>query len=259
MRIASVVLILLLVTGFSATPAAALQSLQVSFEGRSYTVVELDLAHDRLELVWRDAADHAYGSIDALRAATAARGRKLLFATNAGMYDKEARPLGLHVEEGRVLRSLNVAQPASGKGNFAIPPNGIFYVDVDSHAGVLPSASWPDAGIKARLATQSGPMLLIDGAVNPRFIVDSDSRKWRSAVCAREPERVTFAVSEVPVSFFSFAEFFRKRIGCRDALYLDGTLTRIYTRERGYAGAPAFLVRPYVGMLAVFESPAPRK
>ncbi|MGB4859960.1 MAG: phosphodiester glycosidase family protein, partial [Dokdonella sp.] len=103
------------------------------------------------------------------------------------------------------------------------------------------------------VASQSGPMLLIDGSINPKFDIDSDSRKWRSGVCAPRPDRVEFVVSTVPVSFHEFARVFRDQLGCRDALYLDGTLSRIWTAEDGYSGAPAFLVKPYVGIFAVFD------
>jgi uncharacterized protein YigE (DUF2233 family) len=95
--------------------------------------------------------------------------------------------------------------------------------------------------------------------VNPGFLENSDSRKWRSGVCAETPSRVVFAVSETPVTFHAFAELFRDKIGCRDALYLDGTLSQIYTAADGYAGAPDVMVKPYAGMLAVFSSkPASR-
>ncbi len=238
-----------------ALPAAAVESRQASFAGVGLRVVEVDLAHERLELVWRQAGDAAFGSIEALRQQAAADGRDLLFATNAGIYDHAFRPLGLHVEDGQVLRPLNTARGAPGAGNFSIQPNGVFYVDQDGHAGVVTTDAWREAGIAARLATQSGPMLVVDGAVNPAFDAASQSLKWRSGVCAPAPGRVVFAVSEAPLSFHAFARFFRDRLGCADALYLDGTLSRIWTRQDGYAGAPAFMVKPYAGIFAVFATP----
>ena len=123
----------------------------------------------------------------------------------------------------------------------------------------MPTATWAAQHIEARVATQSGPMLVIDGEVNAGFLESSDSRKWRSGVCAQTPQRVAFAVSESPVTFHTFARVFRDQLGCRDALYLDGTLSQIYTATDGYAGAPSVMVKPYAGMLAVFASkPASR-
>jgi uncharacterized protein YigE (DUF2233 family) len=95
-------------------------------------------------------------------------------------------------------------------------------------------------------------MLVIDGEVNPAFVESSDSRKWRSGVCAQVPDRVVFAVSRTPVTFHAFARLFRDNLGCREALYLDGTLSQIYTSTDGYDGAPDMMVKPYAGMLAVF-------
>ena len=132
----------------------------------------------------------------------------------------------------------------------------MFYVDQQNRAAVMTTAAWREKKIDARLATQSGPMLVIGGAINPNFDAESDSLKWRSGVCAKTAQRVIFAVSEAPVTFHAFARLFRDELGCRDALYLDGTLSRIYTKADGYAGAPAIMVKPYAAMLAVFASDA---
>jgi uncharacterized protein YigE (DUF2233 family) len=239
-----------------ATPARALDSRHLQADGVDYRVVTVELPADHLELHWRDAAGAPLGSIDRLDAAGSAAGRTLLFATNAGIYDSDFRPLGLHVEGGRELRPLNTARASGSAGNFAIQPNGVFFIDHSGAAGVVPTAEWRARPRNARLATQSGPMLVVDGVINGRFDAGSDSLKWRSGVCAKTPDRVLFAVSEGPVTFHAFARLFRDELGCRDALYLDGTLSRIYTRGDGFAGAPAMLVKPYAGMFAVFRESA---
>lgn len=220
----------------------------------TYRVVDLDLASDHLELYWKDDAGQPLAGIDRLRDWGAARGHTLLFAANAGIYDREYRPLGLHVEEGIALRPLNTTRAGSGHGNFAMQPNGVFYVDQNDRAGVTTTDRWRERGPRARIASQSGPMLVVDGEINRAFDAQSDSLKWRSGVCAPTPSRVVFAVSEVPVSFHAFARLFHDTLGCRDALYLDGTLSRLWTRSEGYAGAAAMMVKPYAGMFAVFEA-----
>ena len=234
-----------------ASRAAGVES-QVVHAGESdYRVVTVDLRQDTLELYWRNADDAPYGSIAALKRTGDAEGRTLLFATNAGMYDRQFRPLGLTIADGRILRPWNPAR-GGGSGNFGLQPNGIFYVDGQDHADVVASAGWTAQAIDARVATQSGPMLVIDGDINPAFLENSESRKWRSGVCAQTSERVVFAVSRAPVTFHAFARLFRDNLGCREALYLDGTLSQIYTAEDGYDGAPDMMVKPYAGMLAVF-------
>lgn len=240
----------------SAPSAFALESRVVQTDAGDYRVVAVDVAHETLDLHWRDADGVPYASIEVLRQSAEAQGHALAFATNAGIYDREYRPLGLTIADGRTLRPINTAR-GGGRGNFGMQPNGIFYVDREGHAGVIETAKWRDAQIEARVATQSGPMLVVDGRINPGFLESSDSRKWRSGVCAPSPERAVFAVSTMPVTFHAFARLFRDRLGCRDALYLDGTLSQIYTAADGYSGAPAVMVKPYAGMLAVFaERPA---
>jgi uncharacterized protein YigE (DUF2233 family) len=235
---------------------AAPESRALRVDDLPFRVVDIDLAHDHLELHWKDAADQPLASIDGLRQWGSAQGRSLLFATNAGIYDRQFHPLGLYVEDDRTLRPLNTAQGTGRSGNFAMQPNGVFYLDRSGHAAVVTTQHWRDRRIDARLATQSGPMLVVDGAINPSFDAQSDSLKWRSGVCAETSQHVVFAVSEVPVTFHAFARLFRDGLGCRDALYLDGTLSRIYTRGEGFFGAPDMMVKPYVGMFAIFAPPA---
>lgn len=248
---------LLILGAAQAAPAVALEARTIQFDGIGFRLVELDLAHDRLELRWKDSHGNAIAGIEGLRNSADPSGRELLFAANAGIYDREYRPLGLHIENSRTLRPLNTVRGNASAGNFAIQPNGVFYVDTTGHAGVIATSSWESSGIKARLATQSGPMLVVDGVINPAFDDKSDSLKWRSGVCARTPGQVVFAVSQSPVSFHAFAQMFLGVIGCHDALYLDGTLSRIYTAQDGYAGAPQMMVKPYVGMFAVFSDNTP--
>ena len=238
-------------------PADALETRTVRFAEGEYRVVDIDLSRDALELYWRDPQGTPLASIERLRDWGREHGHSLSFATNAGIYDSEYRPLGLHIEQGRTLRRLNTSRGSARAGNFAIQPNGVFYVDAKDHAGVVPTAAWNESGIHARVATQSGPMLVVDGAINANFQPGSDSLKWRSGVCAPAPGHVVFAVSAAPVNFHAFARLFRDQLGCRDALYLDGTLSRMWTRTDGYAGAPAMMVKPYAGMFAVFGALPP--
>lgn len=246
----------LLLAGLSAASAAgAVEGRDLDVDGVGYRVVTVDLRRETLEAHWRDADGKPFETIDALRAWGEAHGLRLAFATNAGIYDGQYRPLGLYVEDGRTLRPLNTAKGNPRAGNFSMQPNGVFYVGADGRGGVLTTAAWQTANIPARLATQSGPMLLVDGAINDHFVAGSDSLKWRSGVCAATPAQAVFAVSSVPVSFHAFARLFRDELGCRDALYLDGSLSRIYTDADGYAGAPAFVGKPYVGILALFDAP----
>nr|WP_132146907.1 phosphodiester glycosidase family protein [Luteibacter rhizovicinus] len=235
------------------TPADALDSRDVVFENQSYRVVSIDTRRDAIELHWRDPeTQQPFGTIEALRAWGEGKGRTLAFATNAGIYDRQFAPLGLYIEDGKTVVPLNLVHGNPRSGNFSLLPNGVFAIYDDGHAEVRTSEAFRAAGSKPRVASQSGPMLVIDGQINPQFDDGSDSMKWRSGVCAKTPTEVVFVVSRAPVNFHSFARLFRDEIGCRDALFLDGTISQAYTAEDGYAGAPAFMTKPYAGMFAVF-------
>ncbi|WHZ18834.1 MAG: hypothetical protein OJF55_000983 [Rhodanobacteraceae bacterium] len=221
-----------------------------------FRVVTIDLAKADLSLHWRDPeTGQPFASIHALQAWGATHDRTLLLAANAGIYDAQGEPLGLYVENGKALKPLNTAHGNPASGNFSLLPNGVFAIDVDGHASVQTTADFATAHAQPRWATQSGPMLVIDGKINPNFDVGSDSTKWRSGVCTPKPNEVVFAVSTAPVNFHEFARLFRDKLGCRDALYLDGTLSQIYV-DGNYYGAPAFMVKPYAGIFAVFAPPS---
>lgn len=230
----------------------------VAFDNLHFRVVAIELAKADLSLHWRDpATGKPFASIHSLQLWGTRHGQRLLFAANAGIYDAHGEPLGLYVENGKTLKPLNTAHGDPAAGNFSLLPNGVFAIDAAGHASVQTTRAFAKADAKPRIATQSGPMLVIDGKINPEFMAGSDSVKWRSGVCAPAPDKVVFAVSTGPVNFHTFASLFRDKLGCRDALYLDGTLSQIYTGGN-YYGAPAFMVKPYAGIFAVFV-PAHRK
>lgn len=198
-----------------------------------------------IRLFLNDASGAPLGQFDQLQAMLAASGETLLFAMNAGMYHEDRSPVGLYVENGA---TLSLANDNDGPGNFHLKPNGIFYVAADGRAyleetGVYLKIKQPPP----QYATQSGPMLVIDGALHHRFIKDSPSRKRRNGVGVTESGTVIFALADTPINFYDFARFFRDELKTPNALYLDGTISRLYAPEiaRQDAGAP---LGPIVGV-----------
>ncbi len=233
------------------------RSRHVQFDKLPFRVVRIDLGKAPLALYWRNPETHQpFASIAALRDWGKAHHRKLLFAANAGIYDRHRAPLGLYVENGTTLVPLNTAHGDPRQGNFSLLPNGVFSIDGQGRARVRTTTAFRNAHVHPQWATQSGPMLVIDGKLNPHFKADSDSIKWRSGVCARTPGQVVFAISEAPVNFHTFARLFRDKLGCTNALYLDGTLSQFFA-DGTYYGPPAFMIKPYAGMFAVFASGNP--
>lgn len=206
------------------SPGEAEPCRRESFENAAYIICSFDLTRSELRTFWRDEAGEPYGSFSAVADDLAAAGLKLQFAMNGGMYDDGLAPVGLYVEDGRELKAANTADAA---GNFHMKPNGVFYLDGDE-AGVLETGRFLNVRPETQFATQSGPMLVIDGEIHPRFIPGSDSLKRRNGVGVSSPTEVHFAISEGAVSFHDFARLFRERLGCGNALFLDGTVSSVY-------------------------------
>ncbi|WP_171524391.1 phosphodiester glycosidase family protein, partial [Acinetobacter baumannii] len=63
-----------------------------------------------------------------------------------------------------------------------------------------------------RFATQSGPMLLIDGQLHPKLAENGTSLQIRNAVGVGLNGSAWFAISNAPVSFGRFARLFRDKL-----------------------------------------------
>jgi uncharacterized protein YigE (DUF2233 family) len=87
------------------------------------------------------------------------------------------------------------------------------------------------SGISPRFASQSGPMLVIDGEIHPKFSVDGTSYQRRNGVGAPDPHTLVFAISEGSVNFHSFARLFRDHLDCDNALFLDGSISSLHATE----------------------------
>ena len=143
---------------------------------------------------------------------------------NGGMYRPDRSPVGLYIENGQKLQE---AETASGSGNFYLKPNGIFFVSGDT-AGILETNRFLQQRTHIDTATQSGPMLVIDGRIHSRFLPNSTSEKIRNGVGITDAKKVIFVISNDPVTFMQFAKYFRDQLHCSDALYLDGSISSIY-------------------------------
>ena len=184
-----------------------------------------------IEFFWRDEDGKNLGSLGDLKKYVERRGQNLRFAMNGGMYMEDRRPLGLFIQEGKMLAPLNTRE--SAEGNFYLQPNGVFYIRNDKQAFVVPTGEFKDDD-EIKYATQSGPMLVLDGEINHAFKSDSTNLNIRNGVCVTADERVIFAISRREVNFYDFAEYF-KNLGCRNALFLDGFVSRMYAPERNIA------------------------
>jgi uncharacterized protein YigE (DUF2233 family) len=219
----------LLAAALLAPPAAADGCRDLTFEGASYTACRIDPAAEDLRLWLRDGEGRILGTFDRVNARLAAEGLTLGVAMNAGMYHEDRRTVGLYVEDGAEAAPLVTRD---GPGNFGMLPNGVLCLG-EGTAAVIESRRFAEDRPACRFATQSGPMLVIGGALHPRFIPGSEFTNIRNGVGVAEDGTLWLAISNAPVNFHDFARLFRDELGTPDALYLDGSVSRLYRRDTG--------------------------
>lgn len=150
----------------------------------------------------------------------------IVFAMNGGMFDAKGQPIGYYVEDGLRQSVLNQNE---GPGNFHLLPNGVFFGESGGPWRVLETDAFADQiETRPQFATQSGPMLVIDGELHPAFDPDGDSRKIRNAVGVDTSGRAHFVMSEAPISFGKLARYYRDTLNVDNALFLDGSVSQIW-------------------------------
>jgi uncharacterized protein YigE (DUF2233 family) len=211
--------------GFTAEPVCASQS----YAGNSYSVCRIDLNTMRLETYNLGSTGQPIATFDALAANLKSEGKELRFAMNAGMFGTDLKPIGLYVEDGALAKKLN---NRNGYGNFHLKPNGVFYV-AGNKLGVTATDDYVKLGIKPDFATQSGPMLVINGSIHPKFSETGTSYKLRNGVGMVDDHTAVFVITENAVNFYALATFFRDGLKCANALFFDGSISSLYSPDLG--------------------------
>ncbi|MBO9631748.1 MAG: phosphodiester glycosidase family protein [Chitinophagaceae bacterium] len=190
----------------------------------SYTI---NPSKQALELFWKDDRGRTVGNLQQLSTMLQSKHQKLVFAMNGGMYKEDQSPLGLFIQHQKLITPLNTS---TGYGNFYMKPNGVFYIMKNDTTGICRTEDLPSIQ-KIKFATQSGPMLVIDGKINAAFREGSPNLNIRNGVGLMADNTLLFAISTTPVNFHKFASFFQSN-GCQQALYLDGFVSRIWLPEK---------------------------
>ena len=195
------------------------------FDGSRFTVCRAP--GGTIDLVAAAPGEQPVRRFDALEARLGKRASSVAFAMNAGMYDLDGRPIGLAIVGGREVHAVNRRK---GGGNFHLMPNGVFQVTTAGKASVVSTDKWqPSKSI--RIATQSGPMLVIDGRLHPAFDPDGTSRYIRNGVGIGPTGEALFVISQDPVSLGKFARFYRDSLKARNALFFDGSVSALWDPE----------------------------
>jgi uncharacterized protein YigE (DUF2233 family) len=191
-----------------------------------------DPAKQNIGFYWKDQTGTPYKSIANLIKDCQAIGQKILFAMNGGMFNPDFAPMGLYITQ---HKSIIPVDTGSGSGNFYLKPNGVLYITSKNKACIrlTDDLASPHAPDTIQSATQSGPMLVIDGKLHPAFQQGSTNLNIRNGVGLLPNNRLLFAISKEPINFYDFAEYFRLN-GCISALYLDGFVSRAYIPDSNY-------------------------
>jgi len=189
----------------------------------AYTV---DTKKQDLQFYWKNDKGEILKSIQNLKNFVESKNMILTFAMNGGMFNKDFSPQGLFIQNKKIITKLDTVD---GYGNFYLKPNGVFYL-MDDNQPIVRKTEDFEYNDKIKFATQSGPMLLIDGRIHPAFNQGSKNLNIRNGVGILPDNKVIFAMSKVEINFYDFAEFFKNR-GCKNALYLDGFVSRTYLPE----------------------------
>lgn len=190
----------------------------------SYTV---DTKTQDLQLYWKNDSGQTLKSILNLKNFVESKNLTLTFAMNGGMFNRDFSPQGLFIQNKQTLAVLDTAD---GSGNFYLKPNGIFYVTTDNVPFVCNTTDFKNNG-KVKYATQSGPMLVIDGKIHSAFKEGSTNLHIRNGVGILPDNKVVFAMSKTEINFYDFAKYFQS-LGCKNSLYLDGFVSRTYLPDK---------------------------
>ncbi|MFD2915160.1 phosphodiester glycosidase family protein [Psychroserpens luteus] len=188
----------------------------------------VDLQKQTLKLYYQNEDSINFGNFKTLKQELLNKDQELVFAMNGGMYLKDGSPQGLFIENGITTKQIDTTKEAYG--NFYLQPNGIFYLTKDNKGFVSKTTDFK-FNSNITFATQSGPMLVIDGEIHPVFVKGSKNLHIRNGVGILPNGTLLFAMSKDLITLYDFAEFF-KSLGCQNALYLDGFVSRTYLPKK---------------------------
>lgn len=151
---------------------------------------------------------------------------------NAGMFEANGAAVGLLISNRKIVNEINIKKGLSG--NFYDLSNAIFYTDTLGRYFIegtnifnekFKNGKYPHIAF----ATQSAPLLINEGKINPELGFRSKnavSRNGIGIVNNSKNNSSIFIISETKTTFYELAALF-KFLGCDDALYLDGTVSQL--------------------------------
>lgn len=201
---------------------------EIKFKESSVSFVKIDKSNiDSIKFYYKDENDNNIEKIEQLRIYLQNQNKKLIFAMNGGIFSENYQPLGLYIENGKEISRINLND---GQGNFFLKPNGIFQI-TGNKAKIFNSVNY----IKNKdivFAVQSGPILVLNNEINNSFDKKSENKYVRNGVGVNKNGDVFFAISNDPINFYDFSLFFKEKLKCENALYLDGAISEMYFLDK---------------------------
>jgi len=194
-----------------------------------FVIYSTNAQKENIEFYWKNEKNQPLKSIRNLKTYVSSQNKSLKFAMNGGMYIEKNIPKGLYIENFKTLHPIDTL---SGGGNFYLKPNGIFYITKSNTVEIVPTENFKQNST-IKFATQSGPMLINKGKINLIFQQNSNNLNIRNGVGILKNGNIIFAMSKKEINFYNFALFFKK-LGCENALYLDGFVSRTYFPEENW-------------------------
>ncbi len=211
---------------------------RITFRGKSFDLYVVEPKKSEIVFFWKNNKGEIYRNFGNIISEMNLQKKKLIFATNAGMYNPNYQPVGLYIENYKELVKLKKTEskpPKTNKtvSNFAMFPNGVFLIDSNKNAKIVKSFEFTNSNKTVKYATQSGPMLVFDNQINPLFSKTGTSLYIRNGVGVINSTKVVFVISNQEVNFYDFASLFKEYFGCENALYLDGAISETYLPQIG--------------------------
>ena len=231
------------------TPVWSADCQAFRFQETPFTACTAELPKDDVRLFLNDKTGKIFGQFQKLDTSLREQGLDIIFATNGGMYHTDRSPVGLYIEN---FNEFSPLITRDGPGNFGLLPNGVFCINKRKFL-ILETKKFAQAKIQCQYATQSGPLLVIDGKIHPKFIRNGTSKFVRSGVgISRNGSKAIFLISNEAVNFHHFASTFLDHFKIDNALYLDGNISRLYSTKLNRIDF-GFDIGPMVAVVAPAE------
>ncbi len=179
----------------------------INYRDQNFDTYIVDLSKSNLSFNSKTKSGKIIKTLTNFKKYLSSQKKELIFATNGGMFRPNFNPVGLYIENSKELFPVNLKK---GSGNFFLKPNGIFYINKWKGAGIIESSNYYKIKGKVKYATQSGPLLLINGVVHKKLSENSPNKYIRSGVGIINKKTVVFIISKKPVNFYDLAMLFKE-------------------------------------------------